>query len=174
MSALLSAVKTTLVGFQSTWTTLVCDVGIGPEPAPACGELFIRIYPGNWSVIGKDEGADLDEVYGVNICVTRRLNYSPLDRTGTEVLIKATTGLEDVCALIRTYLHYNYTLMNAVNTALGGSVNGFIEPLRFRDGGIPIVRGADWFSAEDETLAGLSQTLIFGGARRLQTVESMA
>jgi hypothetical protein len=50
--------------------------------------------------------------------------------------------------------------------------DGFIEPLRFEGGAPPVRRGPWWFSAEgdDDPPAGLSQTLVFGRARRIQTL----
>ena len=68
----------------------------------------------------------------------------------------------------------DYTAMNAANTALGASVNGFVEPLHFAAMSAPMIKGPDWFSAEDSANppCGLAIELRFQGARRIQTIES--
>lgn len=172
LRALMLAAKSTLQTLN-TWADTDCDVGVGPEPAPVCGELFIRIHPGAWDCLTSEAGGDLDESFGLQITVSRRLPYSPQDREGVEVLLKETDGLVEKAALIRKQVHMSYDLVNAANTILGVSVNGFVEPLRFRSASIPAVRSADWFSAEDDNHSGLSTTLMFTGARRVQTLESM-
>lgn len=172
MRALMLAAKSTLQSLN-TWDDTICDVGVGPEPAPVCDDLFVRIHPGEWNCLTHDEGGDLDESYGVAVTISRRLPYAPADREGTEVLLKQTEGLMEVAALVRTQLHFSYAVINTANTTLGGSVNGFVEPLRFRNAQTPAVRSADWFSSEQAEHCGLSTTLFFGGARRVQTLESM-
>lgn len=170
--ALLLAVKSRLQTALSLDDT-VCDIAFGAQPPPIMGEEFISIWPGDWR--GNDIDNGLDEYYSVNVTVTRRLPYAPMDRWGTEVLVKLSAGLDARVEAIRYRVHMNYSILNAANATIGVTENGFVEPLRFRTGGRPELKFPDWFSAESADgggagmNAGVAQTLTFVDARRVQS-----
>lgn len=155
-----------------------CEFGLDGQPPPACGETFVRVWPGRWAGIDCE---GLGETFGVNVTVTRRVSFAPTDRVGTEAWLKVITGLEATLRTILVKMHLDVggdAILNAANTILGASVNGFVEPLRFRDGGFPEPKGPDWFNAVNPeggrwANAGLVQTLVFDGATRYQTIASM-
>lgn len=150
-----------------------CEVMFDGQPMPMAGERFVSVWPGDWSA--RDiEG--LDEEYGINITVTRRVTYAPADRVVAPLTGTDAQALDQLLEAIRAKLHLDSQgdkVLNAANTIIGTGSNGFVEPLRFRHGSRPEPKGPDWFSADGESeVSGLAQTLTFGGARRLQTIES--
>lgn len=150
-----------------------CSVELNARPQPINGELFIAVHPGSW--VGQSGDDDLDELFGVQVSVTRRITYAPEDRQAEDVLTGTDAiALEKLLEQIRVNLHMNYAVINAANTTIGGSANGFIEPLRFHYAQPPQVVGSEWFGSDDgEPQAGLVQTLVFDGSRRVQTLASM-
>jgi len=159
-----------------------CEAMFDGQPMPSSGEMFVALHPGGWRGISQD--ADIEEEFSFLVTVTRRLGYVATDRAMREVWAKATEGIEAVCRTIivgkpakvtsADYgLHMNLVIMAAANATITAGFAGFHEPVRFLDGGQPIERGPDWFSAGSETEgkrmnAGISQTLTFGGAKRVQ------
>lgn len=142
------------------------------KPLPMSGEVFYGVHDGPWTA---DNFECLREYFGVSVTVTVRAGQVPFDRTGPELLSKAKAGITDRCLEVRAAMHSNYAdVMNKANVALGTLVNGFVEPLRFLDGGRRARRGPDWFAATGQKAAGYSQTLTFGKAMRVQTIESQA
>lgn len=149
-------------------------------PPPIAGELYVAVHPGPWRGIDIE---GLAEVVGVSITVTRRIGEAPYDRQGEEVWAKATEGMEETLRAILAAIHLDnasWATMAAANAYISGTVNKFVEPLRFVDGGRPEPKGPEWFSADDYegrgrfANAGLAQTMRFDGAKRYQTIESMA
>lgn len=175
---LCTAVVTRLQSVLSLSSTSV-EFMFDGQPPPMCGEEFFAVWPGAWR---PNDIEGLDEEFGVNVTLTRRARFAPKDRRATEIWTKLTTGMDARLRQIIAAIHLDKgsdAILNAANTLLGGSVNGFVEPLKFRDGGRPEIKGPDWFSADNEgggglMNAGVAQTLMFGGARRIQTIESMA
>lgn len=175
--ALMLAVKTHLQS-EFTWNDDACDVAMDGSPRPVCGEQFVSIWPGTWTIHQQHGDDDLDEEIGVNITVTRRLGFSPQDRWGQEVLTKATTGLEAILRQILATLSVNrWSLLQDANGLIGPH-DAFVEPLRFQTAGRPELKGPDWFSAiEDFEMSvkaansGVAQTLTLIGSRRLQSLE---
>lgn len=150
-----------------------CEVQFDGQPPPMCGELFVAVHASDWSC---SENESLEEVYGVNVTVTIRVAKVPLDRMGPNALVgPAGKSLDDWLEKIRVSLHSNYDVMSRANTAITTAANGFVEPLRFRGAGRPEPKAPDWFSSEDSAsvAVGLAQTLRFGDAKRVQTIESM-
>ena len=158
---------------------LVCDVTFDGQPHPGCGEWFYAVHPGSWQ--GQSEDADLEEIFGVSVTVTRRIGFAPKDRWGSEVWGKTLTGLDVKLRKIIVALHHSYPVLNAADATLYAESNtqwGFDEPLMFLGGTPPMPKGADWFSAQDINAgkfanAGAAQTLTFGRAKRCQPIEAM-
>lgn len=172
--------RDTLVSGGLAYPSAVCEVQLGPEPPPVCGEKFVSIHEGSWQA---EDIEGLSETFGLDVTVTFRVAKVPEDRQGTNALVGPTgASLDEECRKIVACIHLDKggdAVLNAANTLLGGTVNGFCEPPRFRGADIPRLRGPDWFGAEDVSSGriqnmGLSQTLHFGGAKRVQTIESMA
>lgn len=162
-----------------------CEMTFDGQPFPIAGEQFIAVWPGDWAG-NQSEDADLTEVYGAMVTVTRRLGYSPEDRWGPEVWAKANKGVEAVCRRVIVNLHgeqNNAAILNRANSLLpapadGGTYWGFSEKLVFRGGGRPEKKGASWFSARDKRTGrqanvGIAQTLAFFGAKRVQDERAM-
>lgn len=158
-----------------------CEIMFDGQPPPVAGERFVAIWHGDWT--GNDvEG--LDENFGLNITVSRRTAYAPIDR-GFVPLLADEQG-QDLDHLVRQILRRIHldapgnpagdAILNAANALITaeGTASGFCEPLRFRSGGRIEPKGAEWFGAEpDSGIVGIAQTLLFNGARRTQGIESM-
>lgn len=177
--ALLLAVKAEIQSLLGVGDE-TCDVMFDGRPKPAAGQEFYAIHPGEWA--GEDTDAGLKEYFGVDITCTRRLGYAPMDQWGAEVLMKASEGLDAMLGKVRARMHMNYTIQQEANNLINadGVANGFVEVLRFRSGGRPEPREAEWFGATESSPpaggryahAGISQTLTFDRAMRIQRVES--
>jgi hypothetical protein len=146
-----------------------CDEAAGDDGRPPnfAGQVFYGVHEGEWS---NDSDLSLDERLGVHVTITLRTALDPLDR-----LKLARSELRQRADAVRKTLHMSYTVLNAVNVILGNTVNGLVEPLVFVDGGKNVVRGPDWFGSDDinDGPTGLSRTLRFARALRVQTLESM-
>lgn len=168
------------------YTSKECEFGFDGRPLPVWSgsrkSYFVAIHPGSWQPVGDPMSEALEEVFGVQITVTVKLGQVPKDRIGTNAYLgPAGESLDDELRAIIALLHHDkgaYPVLNAANTILGPSVNGFIEPLRFLSGGSPQKVGPDWFSAvtgrSTQAVAGLAQTLQFGLAKRIQVIEEQA
>lgn len=148
-----------------------CGEMIDGRPPPFAGQFFYSVDESQWE---NASDLSLDERLGVAITITLRADATPADRM--------TTPLQELrrrARQVRVAVHMNYDLLNlvnaAINTEAGQTENGLVEPLKFMDGGRPMIRGPDWFWAEgeDQAITGISRTLIFRDALRVQTIESM-
>lgn len=163
-----------------TWNDYQCDVTPGGEPIASAGELFVSVHEGGYSNQARDA---LDEIHDVNITITKRVGFSPHDRSAEEAVHKATVGLDIWAESIKATIHSDpssYAIVSAANTYIssnavpGATVYGFSEPLFFRRASPPQQRGADWFHSDVRGVAGLSLTLTFGGARRLHAIANQS
>jgi hypothetical protein len=163
------------------------------QPPPVAGEQFVAVwYPSDRA--GMDADVGFVEICGCRVTVTRRLDYSPGDRWGTEVWLKATTGLEAVCRKIARELagdntgnldtQSRYLTLIAANQIIGIGTppnyydGGFVTPLRLVDLGVPEPKGWMWFSSvppEDTqpVYSGVAQTITLTGALRGQVLSEM-
>ncbi len=156
-----------------------CDVLFDGQPPPGCGELFVALHPGEWTT---EDIEGLNEVFGLDITVTVRVGVLPRDRMAPTSILASLAGesLDQQLEAIRALLHLDSVRdqwLNQANTYIGGTANGFVEPPRFRGGDRPQACGPDWFGTDWDGQGplppvGISQTLHFGGARRLQRIES--
>lgn len=183
--------------FQNTFGLTSSNVGIqiDGKPPPFGGELYLALHQQGFQ--NNDRiGQSLDETYGFNLTITLRTGAIPLDRVNAELLTKLVTGLNAKVDMARVAIHMNYDPIlkdtgGAYGTGAGQvwaggkawsllpTVNGFVEPLRFYNATAPQWKYADWFWAVEEQgdsmvrmPCGLVVTLSFGGARRVQTIES--
>jgi hypothetical protein len=164
---------------QMQLTDAECDILYDGQPPPDCGERFIAVHAGEWR--GGDVEAR-DDTFGVNVTVTRRTSYAPADRVVSPLTGPDFLALDKTLDQVASLLHKDpaaagsgtaYPVLALANATIGSAANGFVEPLTFRDGGRPEPKGSDWFSAEPgQGVCGISQTLSFSGARRIQTNES--
>lgn len=161
------------------WTELECDTMPDGRPKPAAGEIFVAVHGGQWT--GRDIDSGLDEEIGFEVTITRRLGFSPMDQWNREVVEGLKDGLEVLAEQVRAYLHMNQQIRITANEFISAerTARGFTEVQRFRSCGDAEERGPDWFNALDfdtggrHANAGLTMTLTFGGARRIQRLESM-
>ena len=171
MPALVSAVVTQLKSALTLTDSTIISSFDG-QPPPFSGQIFYVVHPG--AVSG---GSDLrlEESYGVDVTITQRIPYVPFDRID-DVFYHQSTGIYAKADAVKAALHMSYTVMNAANVIIGNSVNGFEEPLKYQSISSPVVRGADWFFADGEANppSGVSLVVSFGGASRMQSIESQA
>ena len=163
-----------------------CDIMFDGQPKPGCGEQFIAIHEGDWGA-GSHGDADLEEVFGVSVTLTRRVTYAPQDQRGTEVLQKIVTGMNAVLRQLLVLLHRNWAMLtdltnansaNAIiNAEAGAARAGFYCPLSFTGASQVMEKGNDWFCAWDPdireqhpAMPGLARSLFFGGAKRCQGI----
>lgn len=148
-----------------------CEVTIDGQPPAGSGELFVAIHEGSWTNTGENH---LDELYGMHITVSVRHPRFPEDRVHL-LLTEDKIGLWYWCERIRACVHLNYdTILNGANAIIGPYANGFCEPPYFENGGTPRRQGANWFSSKSQMpTAGVSQTLSFRAARRVQNMENV-
>lgn len=157
------------------WDELHCAITYFGQPVQNAGKFFVGIWDGPWQ--GHDRaGTSRDDTYGINVTVTVRIEGVPYDREGTELETKEADGLDALCEKIVSAIHVDpsgYDIVNRANEIIGTGANGFVEPLIFFSGGQPEPKGGPWFRAnQKDQRAGIAQTVAFGQARRVQTIES--
>lgn len=165
--ALLLAVRDELWE-QFGWTQKECQVAFNGQPPPRAGKVFVAVHRGPRQSVSD---LSLEEDYTVYVTVTARVN-EPYDRIGTDLMEKATEGVDDLCDRIRALLHMKDTVLDRANEALGVTVNGFCEPLMFLGDEEPQLVGGAWFHADPAaTEIGVAVRLRFGKAKRIQYCE---
>lgn len=181
LEALCQAVKNHLQA-QLELSDAECDLVAEGQPVPMAGQEFLGIHDGGWD--GQSLDYDLDELCRVQVTLTRRIGEYPLDRLGADLIWKATSGLGPRLRRIITLLHKNYAVMNAANALIdaeaGTAQNGFVTPLWFLGASGPQFRGPEWFYGTLREVGkdvfgmyGISRTLTFGKAQRVQRVDFM-
>jgi hypothetical protein len=162
------------------FTPAQCEITIDGRPHAAAGELFVGIHAADWSNSGENH---FDESFGVEVTVSLRHPKVPEDRVHlllAEGPSSNTPGLWYWCERVRLCVHLNYaSIMDKANAIINntdlvsGSDNGFVEPLYFKSGGRATRRGPDWWSSPlgDPPLSGVSQTMTFTPAKRVQIIE---
>lgn len=203
MTALAGAVRETIQTMLGLNTTpnangmviadLTCDLTSEGQPKPASGQVFYGIVLEGMS---SNSTMDLDRDFRLKVIITLRSDYSPVDRTGTELLLKAKTtantgGLwarvEELIDKDQGGLHLNYSVLDKAGGSYGGgvwtggksyslanTVNGFAQPLAFRSAIYLGVKGPDWFwgdsAGEGSVYSGVAAEVVFAFARRIQVV----
>jgi len=175
--ALCLAVKDALQS-KFGWGDDQCDVTEEGQPVSGAGELFVGVTEGGYRCGTQNS---LDELHGVDVVISRRGPFSPHDRHGRTVINDVALGLEVLADQIKALVHANETLRAKANdyvqesvSAAGsvpGSIYGFCLPLWFKGVSRPQYRDGAWFHSEQpERYAGLSVTVSFDGAERLQSI----
>ncbi len=149
-----------------------CDVQPDGSPEPSSGQVYVAVHPGDTT---NEDDLSLDESYELFVTLTMKVGYLPVDQLGQELLLKARTGIYARARAIALAVHMKYEIMDAANASIGDTANGFHHPLVYRRMPKPVIKGPDWFNAEDDPNppAGLAIEIRFDGARRKQTLESM-
>jgi hypothetical protein len=162
--------------------SLVCDLAMMGKPHPAAGQVFYGVHPGSWATQNGDY--DLDEMMGVKVTVSMKLGTSPADRYLTALWMTPATGLDALARAAMLAVHRNQAVRLGANVYLGstdlldGSPNGFETELWFQGAdGEPVPQGDEWFGTEPsvatQALKGMSVTLNFGLAERVQGIQGM-
>lgn len=157
------------------------------KPHAAMGEFGVMVHEGIWSC---NDIEGLDETCGVQVTIFVRAPKMPEDRFHR--LLVGTTDPADPsgaksllgwCERIRVAMHLDVgadrilNLANTYITAFFGDNNasGFCEPLRIQDMGRSDRKPPRWFGSEEAgpEYSGIARTLTFGGARRIQSIETM-
>lgn len=175
--ALIVAVRNTLrlpiVDGGAGYSDAQCDIE-PDEMAPATvGEVYVVVMCGGYQPgpRHRSSGGINDTVYGIDITVIKRIAQVPRDRHGS-AYINNLSALSPEIGKVYNALDWNYDLITAANvliTANTGSVEGFMEPLKFS--GIekrPRIVGGDVLGSDAKSKAvGLARMISFHGARRM-------
>lgn len=153
------------------------------RPNPNSGDWFVSVHRGGLS---GEQDLSLQEASSLKITISRRSNGF-YDAIGP-VLLEPSEGLDDrMDAIIAMMTNYQDAVRTAANQLIKGTaeynalhpevavtVNGYVENLRFMGGDDDVTpRQGSWWAAEaTETNAGVSVTLRFGLARRIQAIGS--
>ena len=162
-----------------TWSNDQCRVSPNGEPPDAVGQWFVALDEEAVDA-GKPEDFFLDETHRIVVWASRRVGAYPQDRREA-LLIDEDIHLANI-ELPHTLerkivkaLHFNFTLMNAVNTELGApSANdGDIiqTPLFYRGRSKTQIETITDGQREGATWA--RRALRFGGFQRIQAVDIM-
>lgn len=158
-----------------------CGLEDTARPSATCpAPLYVSIHPGAWRSRRLDYG--LDEVFGVNVTVSYRGTQFQPDKWGDQILgADVSGGIESVSRKIITLIHCKAAPLAAANVIIGGSSTGFIIGEWLRLSGEqepPADRQPGWWGGQvgkqnTNTYAGMSLTMHFDGARRVQSIEEM-
>jgi hypothetical protein len=156
-----------------------CDLEDTARPsATSAAALYVAIHPGAWRSHRLDYG--LDEEFGVNVTVSYRgTQYQP-DKWGNK-LLSVSSGIEAVARQIIPLLHCKPEVTQRANVILGGTSSLFINGEYLRLTGEqepPADRQPGWWGApvhkqDANSYLGMSLTMRFDGARRVQEIEEM-
>jgi hypothetical protein len=147
-----------------------CRVMPSAEPSQSAGTLWVSIHPSGW----RNTAGDIDylqEVYGVGVTVSMKVAGIPIERWGELVTTDQDGGLDFYCRKIIGILHGNYTqVLAAANKMITGGNSIIYRPGGFVQCADPVMRRSSWWGATgpEETYAGMSQTIIFGGIERVE------
>lgn len=146
------------------------------RPSPAVGDVFVAVTEGEWRLDESIGAGDLmlPETFGVEVVVTRKCGVAPFARIGTAILAEAQRGLTALCRKVVVAVHNSYVVMAAANAEVTTATDGFHHPLVFVNAGRTMPQGPDWFQAKGQKSSppcGLSRTLVFGRAQRVQKLE---
>lgn len=156
-----------------------CGMEDTARPSASCPkELYISVHPGSWRSRHLDYG--LDEEFGVKVTVSYRGSQFQLDKWGDHILGVA-DGIEVVARKIIPLIHCRYEVTHAANAILGGNSSGFINGTYLRLAGEqepPVDRQPSWWGGRVSvqsinTYIGMSLTMNFDGARRVQQISEM-
>lgn len=162
-----------------------CEIQEDGRPAPRAGHTFVAIHPGSWNARYPAD-YHLDEVIGVKVTISLKSGRYPSDTTGRNLTGNSQDAdlppFELLARQIIAEVHKNYTTMQAANDNIGNDSAGFIEPLQFTSAPEPQHRSAEWWSranppsarqSQPPGPAGMSQTITFDGARRIQRQQEL-
>lgn len=166
--ALLQAVRNHLIS-QLTLGNDQCDIMPEGRPIPGMGQFFYAVDDGGVEVANTEF---LSERYSVDVTVTVRTGQFPSDRRRL-LVVTATSGIDARCDAIKSKLHGSYTVMDAANVLITGSVNKFQRPLRLMSISAASYRGADWAGSANDNDCFVTRTLRFGDALRVQDLDIM-
>ncbi|MBW1953239.1 MAG: hypothetical protein JRI66_09180 [Deltaproteobacteria bacterium] len=152
-----------------------CLVMPDGQPLPLCGEQFIAVHGAAWGPGPSPQESAVDEYFGVECTITRRIGHAARDRLSDEFFLRASQGIEATARkLIAALLKNRYTVMENANKLIPHEY-GFVEPFRWSGcDPTPRVVGPEWFfSSEPEGPTGLVFTVRFDNARRVQPFSKM-
>ncbi len=151
------------------------DAMQGGRPPAVAGLVYVAVHAGPWQSIN-DQGYVLDEDIGLQVTVSVRAGSLPIDRWEKPGTTDHARGLDVVATRVIGAVHLQYGLIELANSKIELNVNKFIEPLRFRRAEPPADRSADWWGGSrtnHQGYVGMSRSLLFTGARVVQTVEQI-
>jgi hypothetical protein len=160
---------------QCGYSDRQCEVEYDEIVPAVGGDMYIVVAGGGWRPGPRHNtsGQVNDLIYAVDVCVVKRITSVPRDRR-TAVYLRNLSALTEEVDKIYLALDWDYTtIMERANRIIleeTGSVEGFINPLRFM--GIsrrPEIVGGDMFGSTQEPNAGLMRVINFGGARRVSS-----
>jgi hypothetical protein len=196
------AVETNLLmpGWKG-WQPSICDLALpGGKPPAVAGDVFVGVHAFGWDT---EDVEGLFEHMGVKVTISMKMRRSPDDRWAQAAIYNlpdvggnaasprrsfpgiAQPGIIPMAEAIRVQLHLDVNadaILNAANLLIdpyygtgSQTLNGFVEPLVFAGGDSePVERGASWWGAKaQDSHQGMSMTLTFMKAGRVQRIEQM-
>jgi len=158
-------------------------VGVKPDGRPPnnCGQWFYAVHFEGCP--SDDTGAQTnDMLLNVSVTITRRMNYSPKDRKGSQAA--SPEEILDQAIVVKDLIHQDEVTRKYANIEMGftsaeaiagrtATVNGWVEPLRYlRISGIS-EQSAEWVGGNTETQAEKDifvLTIDFGRARLVKGI----
>ena len=178
IEALLFAVRDNLRSGGFGYDYATCEVMPAPGmPPPRAGNVFVAVHQGS---ITSDMQNALDEYYDFSVTLTMRV-ATATDRIGDQLLaqkLARSTGFNRRAEQLKVFLHMDWGILGDANNLMLEllpdlpGLYGFCEPARFATMESPVMVGAEWFGAEEESPEemGLKAELLFVNARRLQAI----
>lgn len=184
--ALLNAVKSAIIAYGNAnllsgdsvpWVdnqTISVEEDDRPPPeVSGFRDFYVVVHPGSWnSGNEQDSNPGLDEVFGVNVTVARKIGTRPITKIYDAAYVDAKC-LYNRIRQVMLAVNWSYALIATANTSLTG--NKFVEPLRWKRTEQPFrVEDGSWLiNASEKAIANnllLVSTIEFGGARRIQCI----
>lgn len=149
------------------------------QPPAYTGQVFYSIHPLDWFG-GPSQGTQnigSDELYSVGVTISLKTGRTAPDRLMEQEYLAQTTGLDDrLREVIKVMTQNRYTgILARANANITN--HPIVEPLQWeRCDPEPEIVGPDWFTSDPNSRrpdSGWKQTAYFGGARRLQNINTM-
>lgn len=182
ITALLDAVVQAILEANLRYDARTCGKTFPDgSPPPVAGDIYVGVHQGTSQSTADNS---LDERLGFSVTITMRATNMPYDRIPDQLIAKTRLaqklatelGLDSRADQLRALLHMNWAVIGRANNNLIASlqgvtaVYGFCEPARFRNMEVPVLKGGEWWQAEEGEAIGVKSELRFEGARRLQAI----
>lgn len=163
---------------------LACDVRPDAKPPHGARQAFFAVHGMSKSGDPMD-GNVINEMYSFGVTISLRGTDIPWDRFNAtieshSVLDYWNNGLDYLGRKVKELIHGKYNVMNRANThiqAFEGEQTGFVVPCFYLGAAEAVVQSSNWWEGQIENpnvLEGMSQTLQFGRAQRIEYIDHAA